>query len=155
MRIILPNWLITISSLVSSTRLMPVTLTSLRAVFNTGIPKMESLKNKSGKSSMFFEPRKLIVNLPASTSNPPQLHHQNTRFYHPFFAKTPAEIRSHHPTTTENAPGMFQNPIATKFLWRTQPCLNPTREYLNAHSAVSRDGLPYRRLSFEDRSSSD
>jgi len=40
MRIILPNWLITISSLVSSTRLMPVTLTSLRAVFKTGIPKM-------------------------------------------------------------------------------------------------------------------
>src|SRR6202012_1222246 len=31
----------------------------------------------------------------------------------------------------------------------------PSREHLNAHSAASRNGLPYRRLCFEDRSSSD
>ena len=31
----------------------------------------------------------------------------------------------------------------------------PNREHLKAHSAVSRNGLPYRCLSFEDRSSSD
>ena len=40
-----------------------------------------------------------------------------------------------------------------------RPCANfrvpPTREHLNGHSAVSRNGLPYRCLSFEDRSSSD
>ena len=31
----------------------------------------------------------------------------------------------------------------------------PNREHLNAHSAVSRNGLPYRCLSFGGRSSSD
>jgi hypothetical protein len=31
----------------------------------------------------------------------------------------------------------------------------PNREHLNTHSTVSRNGLPYRCLSFEDRSSSD
>src|SRR5580692_11705044 len=39
------------------------------------------------------------------------------------------------------------------------PCANfrvsPNREHLNAHSAVSRNGLSYRCLSFEDRSFSD
>ena len=35
---------------------MPVTLPILRAVFKTEFPKWESLKNKSGKSGMFFEP---------------------------------------------------------------------------------------------------
>jgi hypothetical protein len=32
---------------------------------------------------------------------------------------------------------------------------SPNREHLNAHSAASRNGLPYRCLSFEDRLSSD
>src|SRR5258707_15783842 len=40
-----------------------------------------------------------------------------------------------------------------------RPCANfrvgPNREHLNAHSAASRNGLPYRCLSFEDRLSSD
>jgi hypothetical protein len=34
----------------------PVTLPPLKVVFKTKFPKWESLKNKSGKSGMFFEP---------------------------------------------------------------------------------------------------
>jgi hypothetical protein len=56
MRMILPNWLMTMSSPVSSTRLMPVTLPTYVVVFKTEFPKWESLKNKSVKSGMFFEP---------------------------------------------------------------------------------------------------
>ncbi len=56
MRMILPNWLMTMSSLVSSTRLMPMTLPTSGVVFKTEFPEWESLKNKSGKSGMFFEP---------------------------------------------------------------------------------------------------
>jgi hypothetical protein len=56
MRMILPNWLMTMSSLVSSTRLMPVIFPILQAVLKIEFPKWESLKNKSGKSGMFFEP---------------------------------------------------------------------------------------------------
>jgi hypothetical protein len=37
---ILPNWLMTISSLVSSTRLMPVTLPDLASGLQDQIPKM-------------------------------------------------------------------------------------------------------------------
>jgi hypothetical protein len=83
MRMILPNWLMTMSSLVSSTSSMPATLPTLGVVFKIEFPKWESLKNKSGKSGMFFEARILTINPPASTSNPPQLHHQKTTSNHP------------------------------------------------------------------------
>jgi hypothetical protein len=33
----------------------------------------------------------MTVNLPAFTSNPPQIHHQKTTFCIPFFAKTPSK----------------------------------------------------------------
>jgi hypothetical protein len=33
----------------------------------------------------------MIVNLPAFTSNPPQIHHQKTTFCTPFFPKPPAK----------------------------------------------------------------
>jgi hypothetical protein len=43
-------------------------------------PKWESLKNKSGKSGMFFEPEKRPSMHQHFTSNPPQIHHQKTTF---------------------------------------------------------------------------
>jgi len=45
-----------------------------------------------------FRARKLTVNFPAFTSNPPQLHHQKTTSNHPFFAKTPGKNKVPPPT---------------------------------------------------------
>jgi hypothetical protein len=39
----------------------------------------------------------VTVNLPAFTSNPPQLHHKKTTSNHPFSPKPPAKTGSHHP----------------------------------------------------------
>ena len=50
MRMILPNWLMTMSSVVSSTRLM-VTFPILRAVFKTEFPKWESREASAIKGS--------------------------------------------------------------------------------------------------------
>jgi hypothetical protein len=39
----------------------------------------------------YFQPRKVTVNSPRITTPPPQIHHQKTTLYHPFFQKTPAK----------------------------------------------------------------
>jgi hypothetical protein len=96
MRMILPNCLMTISSPVSSTRLMPMTSPISRAVFKTEFPKRESLKNKSGKSGVFFDPEKPPSTHHVFTSNPPQIHHKKPRPNHPFLPKPPAKTGSHH-----------------------------------------------------------
>jgi hypothetical protein len=90
MRMILPNWLVTMSSLVSSTRLMPVTFPILRAVFKTEFPKWESFKNKSGKVACFSSPK----NDHQLTTFSPAIHHKFTTKNHvliPVFAKTPSK----------------------------------------------------------------
>jgi hypothetical protein len=90
MRMILPNWLMTRSSLVSSTRLMPVTFPILRAVFKTEFPKWESLKNKSGKVACFSSPnpdRQLTSFHQQSTTTSPRKHH----VLPPVFAKIPSK----------------------------------------------------------------
>jgi hypothetical protein len=38
-----------------------------------------------------FRARKVTVNKPRFTTNPPQIHHQKTTFNHQFFAKTPSK----------------------------------------------------------------
>jgi hypothetical protein len=38
-----------------------------------------------------FRARKMTVNLPAFTSNPPQIHHRKTTFCTPFLPKPPAK----------------------------------------------------------------
>jgi hypothetical protein len=61
------------------------------------IPKMGIPQKEIRKKWHVFRARKLTINFPSFTSNPPQLHHQNTTFYHPFSPKPPAKTRSHHP----------------------------------------------------------
>jgi hypothetical protein len=55
MLMILLSWLMAMRSLVSSTRVTPVTLQILRAVFKTECPKWDSRRNKSGKSGVILE----------------------------------------------------------------------------------------------------
>jgi hypothetical protein len=124
------------------------------------IPPAQSTQGTRGAAPA----RKLTVNFPAFTSNPPQLHHQKTTSNHPFSPKPPAKTGSRHPKqllqkrpqrfgflrgcrptranspATENAPGMFQNPSATKFLWRTQLRLWPDFMGIFTSSAGSKSG---------------
>jgi hypothetical protein len=51
------------------------------------------LKNKSIIPVPFFEARKVAAGWPALPRIPPQIHHQNTTFYHPFSSKIPVK---HH-----------------------------------------------------------
>jgi hypothetical protein len=54
------------------------------------IPKMGTLKiNRENVAN--FSSWKVTVNLPAFTSNPPQINHQKTTFCTPFLAKPPAK----------------------------------------------------------------
>jgi len=43
----------------------------------------------------------MTVNVPAFTSNPPQIHHQKTTFCTPVFAKTPSK-KTGKPTPEKN-----------------------------------------------------
>jgi hypothetical protein len=54
-------------------------------------PKWESLKNKSRKSGVFFEPEKRPSTHQHFTSNPPQIHQRKTTFCTPFLPKPPAK----------------------------------------------------------------
>jgi hypothetical protein len=47
------------------------------------------VENKVGKSGIFFGPKKVSVNSPRFTSNPPQLHHKITTINTHSFAKPP------------------------------------------------------------------
>jgi hypothetical protein len=53
-----------------------------------------------------FRVRKVTINKPRFTTNPPQIHHQKTTFNHPFLPKPPAK--------THISPQKIKGPI--KFL---------------------------------------
>ena len=90
MRRIWPNWPMTMSSLVSSTRLMPVTLPTMGVVFKTKFPKWESLKINPERVACFSSPNpdhQLTIFHHQSTTNSPPKHH----VLPPVFAKTHAK----------------------------------------------------------------
>jgi hypothetical protein len=65
-------------------------MNGVEVVRRAKFPKWESLKINPEEVA-FFEPEKVTVNLPAFTSNPPQIHHRNTTFCTPFLPKPPAK----------------------------------------------------------------
>jgi hypothetical protein len=92
---ILPNWLMTISSPVSSTRLMPGTFPILRAAFKTEFPKWESQKINPVKVACFSRPKtdRQLTNFS------PAIHHNFTTKIHiqpPVFAKTSPRNGPHY-----------------------------------------------------------
>jgi hypothetical protein len=63
----------------------------MRAPAPQTFPKWESLKNKLQIHVTIFAPKNVTIKSPHSPRKPPQIHHQNTTFCHPFFAKTPSK----------------------------------------------------------------
>jgi hypothetical protein len=99
MRMILPNWLMTMSSLVSSTRLMPVTFPILRAVFKTEFQNGNPSKINPEKVACFSSPNpdhQLTSFHQQSTTTSPQKNHIQT----PVFAKTPSKNKLPPPPKT-------------------------------------------------------
>jgi hypothetical protein len=80
---------------------------------------------------------KEAVNDPKSRSPRPR----DNPVYRSLYGSASASVLS--PLVREDFTSMCQRPSS------------PNREHLNAHSAASRNGLPYRCLSFEDRLASD
>ena len=69
-----------------------------------------------------FRARKLTVNFPAFTSNPPQLHHQKTTSNHPFFRQNPRQKQgptTHKKITAEAS--LFEQGLASSGGLRRQP----------------------------------
>jgi hypothetical protein len=66
--------------------------------FRNRLGAERELNSQNGNSSEInpekwrvFRARKMTINLPAFTSNPPQIHHQKTTFCTPFLRKPPAK----------------------------------------------------------------
>jgi hypothetical protein len=88
----------------------------LRLIYWSGLPASENLqaepktgnpKNKPRIRGAFLAAKFIAAKPPSSPHKPPQIHHQNTTFCHPFLPKPPAKTPIHHAQKKS-----AQNPIS-------------------------------------------